>query len=131
MVGITANYLDELKILPRLAFLCQIVLTWKVCLWFMTLEDPTTQQSAFVSLVTAMLFPPLPNFARGTGVPRTYNSTGRAVAPLLVQGGLLLQAPGGPRSEPGHRASLRGRPQCWAWPDYQVISTCQFYQPGS
>lgn len=55
MVQITARYLDELKILPRLAFLCQIILTWKVCLWFMTLPDPTTQQSAFVSLVTAML----------------------------------------------------------------------------
>ena len=55
MVKITANAIDQLKILPRLAFLCQIVLTWKVCLWFMTLDDPTTQQSAFVSLVTAML----------------------------------------------------------------------------
>tara|TARA_R100000231_G_C5242960_1_gene140347 strand:+ start:188 stop:445 length:258 start_codon:yes stop_codon:yes gene_type:complete len=55
MVQITARYIDELKLLPRLAFLCQIILTWKVCLWFMTLEDPTTQQSAFVSLVTAML----------------------------------------------------------------------------
>ena len=55
MVKITASAIDQLKILPRLAFLCQIVLTWKVCLWFMTLEDPTTQQSAFVSLVTAML----------------------------------------------------------------------------
>ena len=55
MVQITARYIDELKLLPRSAFLCQIVLTWKVCLWFMTLEDPTTQQSAFVSLVTAML----------------------------------------------------------------------------
>ena len=55
MVQITARYIDELKLLPRLAFLCQIILTWKVCLWFMTLEDLTTQQSAFVSLVTAML----------------------------------------------------------------------------
>jgi len=55
MVRITAGLLDELKILPRLAFLCQIILTWKVCLWFMTLPVPTTQQSAFVSLVTAML----------------------------------------------------------------------------
>ena len=55
MVQITARYIDELKLLPRLAFLCQIILTWKVCLWFMTSEDPTTQQSAFGSLVTAML----------------------------------------------------------------------------
>jgi len=55
MVAITAHAIDQLKILPRLAFLCQIALTWKVCLWFMTLEDPTTQQCAFGSLVTAML----------------------------------------------------------------------------
>ena len=55
MVKITAEYLDSLKILPRLAFLAQIVLTWKVCLWFMAIPMPTTQQSAFVSLVTAML----------------------------------------------------------------------------
>tara|TARA_R100000315_G_C5200798_1_gene118045 strand:+ start:269 stop:493 length:225 start_codon:yes stop_codon:yes gene_type:complete len=55
MVKLTASAIDQLKILPRLAFLCQIILTWKVCLWFMTLPDPTTQQSAFVSLVTAML----------------------------------------------------------------------------
>ena len=55
MVQITASYIDQLKILPRLAFLCQIILTWKVCIWFMDLPDPTTQQSAFVSLVTAML----------------------------------------------------------------------------
>lgn len=55
MVRLAADAIDQLKLLPRLAFLCQIVLTWKVCLWFMTLADPTTQQSAFVSLVTAML----------------------------------------------------------------------------
>ena len=48
MVQITASYIDQLKILPRLAFLCQIILTWKVCIWFMDLPDPTTQQSAFV-----------------------------------------------------------------------------------
>lgn len=55
MIKVTANAIDQLKILPRICFLAQIVLTWKVCLWFMTLPEPTTQQSAFVSLVTAML----------------------------------------------------------------------------
>ena len=55
MVRLAADAIDQLKLLPRLAFLCQIVLTWKVCHWFMTLTEPTTQQSAFVSLVTAML----------------------------------------------------------------------------
>ena len=55
MVQITAKYIDELKLLPRLAFLCQIVLTWKVCMWYMTLPDPSVAQSSFVSIVTAML----------------------------------------------------------------------------
>ncbi len=55
MVQITAKYIDELKILPRLAFLCQIILTWKVCMWYMTLPDPSVAQSSFVSIVTAML----------------------------------------------------------------------------
>jgi len=55
MVKLTASYIDELKILPRLAFLCQIVLTWKVCMWYMTLPDPSVAQSSFVSIVTAML----------------------------------------------------------------------------
>lgn len=50
-----ATVLDEWRVLPRLAFLCQIFLTWKVCLWFMTLPDPSVQQSGFVSIVTAML----------------------------------------------------------------------------
>ena len=55
MVQLTASYIDQLKILPRLAFLCQIVLTWKVCMWYMTLPDPSVAQSSFVSIVTAML----------------------------------------------------------------------------
>ena len=55
MVQVTAKFIDELKILPRLAFLCQIVLTQKVCMWYMTLPDPSIAQSSFVSIVTAML----------------------------------------------------------------------------
>ena len=55
MVQVTAKFIDELKILPRLAFLCQIVLTWRVCMWYMTLPDPSVAQSSFVSIVTAML----------------------------------------------------------------------------
>ena len=57
MVQITAALLDQLKILPRLAFLCQLILTWKVCLWFMAIpsSEVTTQQTTFVSLVVSML----------------------------------------------------------------------------
>ena len=56
MVQMTSKFIDELKILPRLAFLCQIILTWKCCLWYMDLGlEATTQQTSFVSIVTAML----------------------------------------------------------------------------
>jgi hypothetical protein len=56
MVQITASFIDDLRILPRLAFLCQIILTWKCCLWYMNLGAAvTTQQTTFVSIVTAML----------------------------------------------------------------------------
>jgi len=52
-----ATVLDEWKVLPRLAFLCQIILTWTVCYWFMDLpaEDRTVETSGFVSIVTTML----------------------------------------------------------------------------
>ena len=56
MVQLTASYIDQLKILPRLAFLCQIILTWKVCLWYMSLGiTATTQQTTFVSIVVSSL----------------------------------------------------------------------------
>ena len=56
MVRLTSRFIDELKLLPRLAFLCQIILTWKCCIWYMDLGVlATTQQTTFVSIVTAML----------------------------------------------------------------------------
>ena len=56
MVQVTSKFIDELKLLPRLAFLCQIILTWKCCLWYMDLGvAATTQQTTFVSIITAML----------------------------------------------------------------------------
>ena len=56
MVPVTSRFIDELKILPRLAFLCQIILTWKCCLWYMEQgAAATTQMTTFVSIVTAML----------------------------------------------------------------------------
>lgn len=52
-----ATLMDEWRVLPRLAFLCQIILTWQVCYWFMDLpaEDRTIETSGFVSIVTTML----------------------------------------------------------------------------
>jgi hypothetical protein len=56
MVRLTSRFIDELKLLPRLAFLCQIILTWKCCLWYMSLGiSVTTQQTTFVSIIVSML----------------------------------------------------------------------------
>jgi len=43
------------KILPRLMMIMMSVSTWRVVEWFMTLPDPTTQQSALVSVVTGAM----------------------------------------------------------------------------
>ena len=42
------------KILPRLMIMMSIS-AWRVVEWFMTLPDPTTQQSALVSVVTGAM----------------------------------------------------------------------------
>tara|TARA_R100000951_G_scaffold53514_1_gene45103 strand:- start:284 stop:484 length:201 start_codon:yes stop_codon:yes gene_type:complete len=43
------------KILPRVMMLMMSVSAWRVVEWFMTLSDPTTQQSALVSVVTGAM----------------------------------------------------------------------------
>lgn len=43
------------KILPRLMMVMMSVSAWRVVEWFMTLDDPTTQQSALVSVVTGAM----------------------------------------------------------------------------
>jgi len=43
------------KILPRLMMLMMSISAWRVVEWFMTLSDPTTQQSALVSVVTGAM----------------------------------------------------------------------------
>ena len=45
------TFLDEWKVLPRIAFFAQIVLSWKVVIWYMDLADPSVQQSGLVSVV--------------------------------------------------------------------------------
>jgi len=39
------------KILPRLMMIAMTVMSWRCAEWFMSLEDPTAPQSAFVSVV--------------------------------------------------------------------------------
>ena len=43
------------KLLPRLMMLMMSVSAWRVVEWFMTLEDPTSQQAALVSVVTGAM----------------------------------------------------------------------------
>ena len=39
------------KILPRFMMLVMTLMSWRCAEWFMSLEDPTAPQSAFVSVV--------------------------------------------------------------------------------
>ena len=39
------------KILPRLMMAVMTLMSWRCAEWFMDLEDPTSAQSAFVSVV--------------------------------------------------------------------------------
>ena len=43
------------KLLPRLMMIMMSISAWRVVEWFMTLSDPTTQQSALVSVVTGAM----------------------------------------------------------------------------
>lgn len=55
MVQVTAHFIDDLKILPRIMMLAVTVLTYKAVLWFMTLPDPTVAQSGLVSVCMGAL----------------------------------------------------------------------------
>ena len=43
------------NLIPRIMMLAMTVMSWRVVEWFMTLQDPTTQQSALVSVVTGAM----------------------------------------------------------------------------
>jgi hypothetical protein len=43
------------NLLPRFMMIAMTVMSWRVVEWFMTLSDPTTQQSALVSVVTGAM----------------------------------------------------------------------------
>ena len=49
---ITPETLNKFAILPRLFMACTTVLTWKSCLWFMSLDTPTAAQASFVSIIS-------------------------------------------------------------------------------
>ena len=55
MVQITASFIDQLKILPRLMMLAVTILTYQSVHWYMSLPDPTIQQSGLVSVCMGAL----------------------------------------------------------------------------
>lgn len=57
MVQITANFIDNLKILPRLMMLAVTILTYQAVHWFMSLpaEAHTTQAAGLVSVCMGAL----------------------------------------------------------------------------
>jgi len=46
-----ATILDNWKVLPRLMMLVFTFMSFRVVEWFMSLDDPTTQQAGLVSVV--------------------------------------------------------------------------------
>jgi len=50
-----ATLLDKWRVLPRLAFMAMIVMAYRVVEWYMTLPDPSIEQSGFVSVVVGAL----------------------------------------------------------------------------
>ena len=55
MTELTMERFLRWKILPRLMMLGMSFSAWRVVEWFMTLEDPTSQQAALVSVVTGAM----------------------------------------------------------------------------
>ena len=43
------------KILPRFMMLASTIMSWRCAEWFMNLDNPTMQQSAFVSVVMGVI----------------------------------------------------------------------------
>ena len=55
MVELTARYIDDLKIIPRLMMLAVTILTYQAVHWFMSLPDPSVAQSGLVSVCMGAL----------------------------------------------------------------------------
>ena len=55
MADLTMERMLKWKILPRLMMLGMSLSAWRVVEWFMTLQDPTSQQAALVSVVTGAM----------------------------------------------------------------------------
>ena len=52
---ITVEQFLRWKVLPRFMMLASTVMSWRCAEWFMSLDDPTASQSAFVSVVMGVM----------------------------------------------------------------------------
>lgn len=51
MVKITAEYIDSLKLLPRIMMAAITIMCFQVTNWMISLPDPTLNQSGFCSII--------------------------------------------------------------------------------
>ena len=47
--------LIEYNLIARMTMLASVLMSWRCAEWFMNLEDPTTAQSAFVSVIMGVM----------------------------------------------------------------------------
>ena len=47
--------LIEYNLIARMTMLASVLMSWRCAEWFMNLEDPTMQQSAFVSVIMGVI----------------------------------------------------------------------------
>ena len=52
---VTVEQFLKWKVLPRCMMLASTVMSWRCAEWFMDLDNPTSQQSAFVSVVMGVM----------------------------------------------------------------------------
>lgn len=50
-----AEKFDQWRVIPRLLIITMLFSTYRVVEWYMSLPDPTTQQTTLVSIMTGML----------------------------------------------------------------------------
>jgi hypothetical protein len=61
-----AEVIDAHRVFPKIFMVAYFLLIWKVGVWFMLLDKPGAEQSAFVTVVTSS-FAPLLNWYFQTG----------------------------------------------------------------
>lgn len=72
---VTVERFLKWKILPRFMMLLSTAMSWRCAEWFMDLDNPTSQQSAFVSVVMGVMTGVL-EYGWDTNIRRISNVTG-------------------------------------------------------